>query len=251
MATEIRLLDSGLGAPAWNMGLDEAMLRADPVVPTLRFYGWDPATLSLGYFQAVDRQTIARFREQGYGVVRRPTGGRAILHGDELTYAVIWPTGDPALPAETVAAYEVVHGALARALAGFGVECGLRGDAVLLSDTGDAAELRCFYRSSEFDLVREGRKLVGSAQRRTGRGFLMHGSIPGGPNPVTPEAAFTGVAPGDLAPAFAAELSRTLGARLVPGRPTAAEQAAAERLATEKYALDSFTFSRNRNARSR
>lgn len=232
------------------MALDEALFRVRPVRPTLRTYWFEPPTLSLGYFQTVGAADLAPYRAKGYGVVRRPTGGRAILHDVELTYSVVWGAGEPGLPVDAVGAYEVVHGALARAYRRFGIEAAPRGDRPLASDSPDEDEFRCFYRSSEFDLVRDGRKLVGSAQRRGGGAFLMHGSVPLAENPVTPRAAWGGVEREALGDALEAELSAALGVVFEAGEPTAEEAALAADLAERKYGRDEFTIGRRARDRA-
>ena len=183
MAREWRWIRSGSLGSAENMALDEALLRADSIVPTLRTYSWDPWTLSLGYFQAADPDRLARMREEGFGITRRATGGGAIFHGPELTYAVICPLDEPGFPREVEGAYDVVHGFIRAALTELGAPAEMRGDRLLRSDTTAPEEFWCFYHSTSFDLVLGDRKLVGSAQRRSGLGFLMHGSIPIAANP--------------------------------------------------------------------
>jgi lipoate-protein ligase A len=231
-----RWIRSGALGAAENMALDEALLRAEPIVPTLRTYTWDPWTLSLGYFQAADADRLAEARAQGFGVVRRPTGGGAIFHGPELTYAVICPLGEPGFPREVEGAYHVVHGFLAVALQELGVAVEMRGDRTLRSDGRNPGDFWCFYHSTSFDLVLGDRKLVGSAQRRSGRGFLMHGSIPVAANAMTPRAAAANVSGDALEEAIARAAEAVLRVRMVPGTPTREEQAAAVRLAAERYA---------------
>jgi lipoate-protein ligase A len=226
------------------MALDEALLRVPDPRPTLRTYTWSPWTLSLGYFQDVTRATVADFRARGFGVVRRPTGGGAIFHADELTYAFVCPTGTPGVPDDAMGAYDLVHGAIARALARTGTDSAVRGDTPLVSDTGVPNEFWCFYKSSEFDLIADGRKLVGSAQRRTGHGFLMHGSIPVSPNDETPLAADAGTTADRLADLLAAELAAGLGVELPVAPLTAAELAAARDLEANRYGNDRWTFRR-------
>ncbi len=138
MATDWRWVCSGAGGPAENMARDEALLRVPAPRPTLRTYTWAPWTLSLGYFQDVSPERVAGFRARGLGVVRRPTGGGAIFHADELTYAFVCPTGTPGVPDDAVGAYDLVHGAIARALARQGTDSAVRGDTPLASDTGPA-----------------------------------------------------------------------------------------------------------------
>lgn len=244
MATDWRWVRSGAGGPAENMALDEALLRVPDARPTLRTYTWNPFTLSLGYFQPVSRERVVDFRSRGFGVVRRPTGGGAIFHAEELTYAFVCPTGTEDVPTDAMGAYDLVHGAIARALRRVGVESEVRGEAPLVSDTGVPDEFWCFYKSSEFDLVTDARKLVGSAQRRTGRGFLMHGSIPIQPNAETPEAADAGTSADTLAGYLAEELSEGLGVPLPRAEMTPAELDAAKDLEVNRYGADRWTFRR-------
>jgi lipoyl(octanoyl) transferase len=228
------------------MALDEALLRADPVVPTLRTYAFDPWTLSLGYFQEADPEIIAGALEGGFSVVRRPTGGGAIFHGLELTYAVICPGDEPGFPRKVEGAYDVVHGILSMAMSDLGQDVVMRGSRELVSDTGRGAdEFWCFYNSTSFDLVLGDRKLVGSAQRRTGNGFLMHGSIPLAANLFTPEAAAIEVSYRDLEEAIARQAADRLGVQLTSGFPTGEENTAARRLATERYGNDEWLFKRS------
>ncbi len=228
------------------MALDEALLRAPRPVPTLRTYTWEPWTLSLGYFQSAAADRLAPFSRLGYGIVRRMTGGKAIFHGPELTYSVAYPLSLRGLPRTSAAAYDLFHGILARALGRLGVACSPRGDRALLSDTGDPEEFFCFYESSPFDLAAEGRKLVGSAQRRTARGLLQHGSVPTAPNPFTPEAAHAGTDPGLLEEILAETFGEVLGTRVVPAPPTDRETALARELEERRYARDEWTRARIR-----
>jgi lipoate-protein ligase A len=227
------------------MALDEALLRTRPGRTVLRTYAWAPPALSLGYFQELDPEEIAAVLRPEYGLVRRPTGGRAIFHGDEVTYAIVSPTGDPLVPRDALGAYRVVHSLLIRALARIGCRADFRGESGLESEAaGPEDELFCFYNSTAFDLAKGGRKLVGSAQRRTRHGLLMHGSIPLGPNPLTPRAACAGSDRETFEAALAEEAEAGLSITLTPSEPTAKERTLALRLAETRYAADSWTFRR-------
>jgi lipoate-protein ligase A len=169
-----------------NMGLDEALLDAvaeDPSFALLRTYGWTEPTLSLGYFQPL-AQVHADPRWHGVSVVRRPTGGGAIWHHHELTYALVVPAAyAQARPA--TALYHAVHSALAAVLRRHGVEAAARGP-------GPPAEpatrpFLCFADRDPEDLVCRGAKIVGSAQRRRSGAILQHGSMLLRHSPVTPE----------------------------------------------------------------
>ena len=97
-----RFIDSGNCSPAFNMALDEALLEwhsEGKIPPTIRFYGWNPPTLSIGYFQKVEKEIdMEAVKKYGLGFVRRPTGGRGVLHDQELTYSVIVSESHPAMP---------------------------------------------------------------------------------------------------------------------------------------------------------
>ncbi|MDF2658193.1 MAG: lipM [Paenibacillus sp.] len=179
-----RLIRSGQRSPADNMAIDEAMLIAHSegkAPPTVRFYGWNPATLSIGYFQkAEDEIDLAEVQRQGIGFVRRPTGGRAVLHDRELTYSMIVSEEYPDMPTTVNEAYRVLSEGLVQ---GFR-RLDLRAEMVNLGMpeekakyTSTAGSAACFDSPSWYELVVEGRKIAGSAQTRSRGVILQHGSI--------------------------------------------------------------------------
>ncbi|HEU4395901.1 MAG TPA: hypothetical protein VFS92_10065 [Planctomycetota bacterium] len=235
-ANSFRAIRSGALPGARNMALDEAISAAP--APTLRLYRWDPWTLSLGWFQAVAAADLEPWRALGYGVTRRATGGGAILHGDEVTYALVLPADDPRIPGRTEDSYRWLHGAVREALAAVGVDCDARGP----SDPPAGPEpFFCFARTAPFDLTARGRKLVGSAQRRTRAAFLQHGSIPLSPGATAPGATSVSEqrgAPADAAAledALVAAFARVLGAAPEPAAPTASEEGLARALERDRY----------------
>ena len=178
-----RYLDTGPASGADNMAMDEKLL-AEAVqgnaVPVLRFYTWDPPAVSLGRFQ--DEATsvdLAACRKHGIDVVRRVTGGRAVLHRHELTYSVISPSDNDLFPNDVLGTYKVLAAGLLAGLARLGVS------AEMVSPTGDRAEMvkrnpkepSCFSSPSWYEILANGRKIAGSAQRRLAGAFLQHGSI--------------------------------------------------------------------------
>lgn len=179
-----RFINSGARTPADNMAIDEAMLIAHSegkTPPTVRFYGWEPATLSIGYFQkAEDEVEFGELRRQGIGFVRRPTGGRAVLHDRELTYSMIVSEQYPDMPTTVNEAYRVlseglVHGFRRLGLQAQMVNLGAEEEKIkYVSTAGSAA---CFDSPSWYELVVEGRKIAGSAQTRSRGVILQHGSI--------------------------------------------------------------------------
>ena len=160
-----------------NMALDDSLLTSG--LPTLRLYAWQPDCLSIGYGQRVADIDRVRVQACGWDVVRRPSGGRAILHADELTYCVVLPKGDPIAVGEVIESYRRVSRALVAGLEGLGVD-----SKSALADQGRRqAHAVCFETASHYEITVAGRKLVGSAQLRRGAGVLQHGSIPLGGDP--------------------------------------------------------------------
>lgn len=228
-----RLLLDGDGHGFWNMGVDEELVataaRGGPA--TLRLYGWRGPWLSLGYAQHRSFERAGACRAAGAGVVRRATGGRAVLHGADLTYAVAAP--EAALPEGLRATYALLAGALAEALAALGV-------AAERAPAGPAegAGFDCFAAPAGDELCVGGRKLVGSAQLRAGGAVLQHGSLRLAPDPLAVRQAVglpgsgatslveTGcvVAPERLRALLVEAFEAALGATLQPGSLSASER---------------------------
>jgi lipoyl(octanoyl) transferase len=176
-------IDSGDCSPSFNMALDEALLNwhsNGEIPPVIRFYGWNPATLSIGYFQKAEKEiNLDEVQKQGLGFVRRPTGGRAVLHEHELTYSVIVNEEYPEMPKNVTEAYRVISEGILQGFRNLGMDAYF---AVPRTDQEKAAlkEPRssvCFDAPSWYELVVEGRKVAGSAQTRQKGVILQHGSI--------------------------------------------------------------------------
>lgn len=173
-----RLLITPPADGATNMAIDEAILYAlaDGMGrPTLRFFEWDPPCLSLGYNQRwaeVDESACARL---GYTWVRRPTGGRAILHTDELTYSVVVPADEARVAGGVVDAYRRLSAGLLSGLHTLGVDA-YQADAELAPDSPQGAV--CFDTPSKYEITAGGKKLIGSAQVRRRGMVLQHGTLP-------------------------------------------------------------------------
>ncbi|MEE2679203.1 MAG: hypothetical protein VX546_11545 [Myxococcota bacterium] len=167
-----RLLRDGEAPGAWNMGVDEALLTTAAAggPPTVRFYGWEGFWLSLGYAQRAIPEQVAACRAAGAGVVRRATGGRAVLHGRDLTYAVAAPAS--LLPQGLRETYGLLAEAVAAGLARLGVATE-RAPA----RAGAEGDFDCFAVPAGDELCVGGLKLVGSAQLRAGGAVLQHGSL--------------------------------------------------------------------------
>lgn len=151
-------------------------VSAGKVPPTLRLYGWSPPCVSIGYAQSLDQELdLDACRRHGYTWVRRPTGGRAVLHIDELTYSVIAPLDEPRVRGDILTSYRKLSRGLVAGLS-------LLGCAVVQADpllaAGPAASAACFDVPSAYEILAAGRKLVGSAQARRRRVVLQHGALP-------------------------------------------------------------------------
>lgn len=164
---------------AWNMAVDEALLlsAAEHGITTLRLYQWNEPTLSLGYFQsAADRQQHVPSRD--CPLVRRASGGGAIVHDRELTYSLTVAQSDTRLSAAT-SLYDAVHQSLLECFAEFGISASLyaRGACEPKPTNPGREPFLCFQRRACGDIVCGGVKVVGSAQRRRRGAVLQHGSI--------------------------------------------------------------------------
>ncbi len=176
--TEWRLIDSGPCAASYNMALDEAIateVRRGNAPVTLRFYGWERTSVSLGSFQKIADLDLPFCIRNDIPVVRRPTGGRAILHGDELTYSFS-AGNDGFFSGGLLDTYRQLSTALKSALDMLGL------DTVMKTERESGKTLArsplCFKSTSYGELSYRGNKLIGSAQKRWGDGFLQQGSIP-------------------------------------------------------------------------
>jgi len=174
VASRWRLLLHGAGTGAWNMAADEAiLLHADrsAMPPTLRLYSWSPPCVSVGRFQKVDGNVDTEAcAALGFHLVRRPTGGRAILHHHEVTYGIVAPLGGAGI----LESYRELSTGLLRAVELLGASASYGSDAAAASGQGAS----CFAHAARCDLVADGRKIIGSAQVRTQRHLLQQGSIP-------------------------------------------------------------------------
>ncbi|WP_114603289.1 biotin/lipoate A/B protein ligase family protein [Staphylococcus sp. EZ-P03] len=176
-------INSGSHDPFYNMAMDEALLNfvsRGEIDPVIRFYTWDPATLSIGYFQRLKKEIdIEKVKEKGYGLVRRQTGGRGVLHDKELTYSVIVPESHPNMPNTVTEAYRVISQGLLEGfkLLGFDAYFAVPRSKEEREKLKQPRSSVCFDAPSWYELVVEGRKIAGSAQTRQKGVILQHGSI--------------------------------------------------------------------------
>lgn len=175
-----------------NMAVDEAIMIAHKnglVSPTIRFYQWSPPAVSLGYFQDLKKEINVKVcQDIGIDIVRRPTGGKAVLHDQELTYSFIIKENDPLVNDSILETYKKISGGIIRGLSYLGIKAELvplRGKLENhLLDRSDKARIHhldfksiCFSVPSQYEVQVEGKKIVGSAQVRKGGVVLQHGSL--------------------------------------------------------------------------
>jgi lipoyl(octanoyl) transferase len=176
--TRWRLLRHGPATGAENMAVDEAITMAIAeglVPPTLRFYAWAPPCVSIGRNQKYAEIDIARCAARGYDIVRRPTGGRAILHTDELTYSVIAAPDHPLMAGLVLDSYLRLSAGLVAGLMRLGIAAE---PAPGTNRPGPDVSAACFEVPSAYEIVAGTRKVLGSAQARRARSVLQHGSLP-------------------------------------------------------------------------
>src|SRR5262245_9448362 len=166
---------------AMNMALDEALLEL-AIVPMIRFYRWRLPALSFGYFGKFSAVAIYASERD---LVRRWTGGGIVFHGNDLTYSIVIPASDPLFNESSIAIYEEIHCALADALNEVGERAVVAGSvdpggfALRKHAAVSASGYNCFANPVRSDVMMDGRKIAGAAQRRTHRGLLQQGSIQG------------------------------------------------------------------------
>ena len=260
-----RLLVDPPAEGAWNMAVDEVLLdgvAAGSSPPTLRFYTWMPACLSLGYFQPFSVVNVEGCRKLGIDIVRRPTGGRAILHDRELTYSVALPASLLGHDAGILPSYRRLSLALQAGLQRLGIDVSLapESEAPTRAVHGPA----CFDRPSAHEILLRGRKVVGSAQVRRAGALLQHGSIVIEPrietlvaclrldeDPMTVARRLGGrvaglaeagrFEPASIAGAIAEAFAREFDVQLGPGRLTEGESRATGLLVRSKYQSPDWT----------
>lgn len=263
-----RYLDTGAGAAANNMAVDEVLVRSvasGESLPVLRLYGWDPPAVSLGYAQDPARELDAELcRALGVQIVRRPTGGRAVLHWEELTYSVVCRVDDPQLGGAIEETNRRIGECLADGLRQLGVPVELkRSGGAGARPHGRTLAAPCFASAARWEITCGGRKLAGSAQRRVDGVILQHGSLLTGPSHRRIAELVVGLsaaerqrwlkalessstelgqcmarvpAQEDLNQAMVEGFARRLPAQMVPGELTESEEKLARELASEKYA---------------
>lgn len=260
--TTWRLIDSGSLPGPQNMAIDEALLRSfDPAssLPILRLYGWSPPALSLGRFQkAGEVLDLERCREEDVAVVRRITGGGVIYHADELTYSIVCAPGQIPPASSVKDSFRVLTGFLLAFYRRLGLNAAYALDAAPKGTRLGERTAFCFAGKESFDILANGRKIGGNAQRRMKGLIFQHGSIPlvnrahaglgymreQGAEQAQDATALTecGVAAGPdrLRQELAAAFSDSFGVELCEAHLSAQEQACAEQLNGMKYESDTW-----------
>lgn len=267
--TTWRLLVDPPAQGAWNMAVDESLLEyvgRGESLPTLRLYAWEPACLSLGYAQPFTDVDTARLTERGWDVVRRPTGGRAILHTDELTYSITAPLNEPRVLGSILESYNRLASALVAAVRSLGIPVEVK-EHTSGKNTG-AQNPVCFEVPSAYEITVGGKKLIGSAQARRKAGVLQHGTLPlyGDLGRITQALVFPDEAARDIAAQnllsrattvesvlgnkvewksvaqdFVHAFESELNLEFIQGELAVSEKARAEALLQEKYSNASWT----------
>ena len=206
--------DRGAASAALNMAIDEALLE-QATLPILRFYSWERPSLSFGYFGKFAEIAV---EEEKRDVVRRWTGGGSVLHGEDLTYALVTPATDRVSTLGPAAIYAQLHGAIRDALRLEGRE------AELANASEPKISGACFANPVRDDVLLSGRKIAGAAQRRTRGGFLHQGSIQ----------------ISDMSDTFRARFAEALSEKIERAAISPAVLARAASLATEKYGTEAW-----------
>ncbi len=176
-------INSGKCSPSYNMALDEALMewnRVGEIGSVLRFYEWQQPTLSIGYFQNVHKEIdLAQLEKHKLALVRRPTGGRGVLHEHELTYSVIVSEDYPAMPESVTESYRTISSGLLEGFRNLGLHAEF---SIPMTDEQNEILKKpksavCFDAPSWYELVVEGKKVAGSAQTRQKGTILQHGAI--------------------------------------------------------------------------
>ncbi len=175
-----RFLNTGAKNGFLNMAIDEVL--ATKTVPKdnwsiFRVYQWQPYAISLGYNQDPNDLDLEKCQQDHIDVVRRPTGGRAVLHAEEITYSIIVPKNSDFYSREILTTYNRINKGILEGLLLLGVKAELVEHVVAEKKSRAKESIPCFSRSAKFEIAYEGKKLVGSAQRRYEQSILQHGSI--------------------------------------------------------------------------
>lgn len=234
---EWRLIESDCLDAYTNMAIDEAIFigREKLALPaTLRFYGWRPAAVSIGYFQRIEDPSLQEYKRQKLTIVRRFTGGGAILHKNEITYSLACPTNEFIAFSNIEKTQQLVHQAIILALQSLSINAQLKRKQSKKPDP-----YFCFVNPGKDDVVEDGQKIVGSAQRRRNRTFFQHGSIK-----ISPEIKEGNKNRGKIIDSLVLGFEKKLGIRLLPGQLTREEVKLSRQLREAKYSTRNWNYRR-------
>ena len=216
------LWEDSARSPAENMAADEALLseaeQGNP--PVVRFYSWDRPAVSIGYIQAA-----AAAPEAGYAVVRRLTGGGVVYHDGDFTYSVVVPAGHRVAALSRLGSYRQINSAVRTGLGLAGRSSDLA--TTTIPGTVDRLRMVCFEQPTRYDILSDGKKIAGSAQRRTRQGVLHQGSIR--------LDRLGRLRPGQLLDALKRGFEQTFSVAFSPFRPGPRLQEEISRLTAEHY----------------
>jgi len=238
---EWRLIDSGYLDAYTNMAIDEAvfLMREKLGLPaTLRFYGWRPAAISIGYFQRIEDPSLKEYKRQKLTIVRRFTGGGAILHRNEITYSLAGSTHEFPTFRDITKTQQLVHEAIILGLQNLGINAELE-----RKETKGPDPYFCFVTPSKYDVIEEGRKIGGSAQRRRNRAFFQHGSILMD-NKIASESRKEKEDRGKIIDSLVWGFEKRLGIRSLPGQLTKEEVKLSQELKEIKYSTRNWNYRR-------
>jgi len=234
---EWRLIEFSCLDAYTSMAIDEAIFigREKLALPaTLRFYGWRPAALSIGYFQRIEDPRLEEYKRQKLTIVRRFTGGGAILHRNEITYSLACPTNELVAFSNIKETQKLVHQAIILALQNLRINARLERKQIR-----GPTPYFCFVNPSEDDVVEDGQKIVGSAQRRRNRTFFQHGSIK-----ISPEIKEEKKNRGKIIDSLILGFEKRFGIRLIPNQLTREEVKLSRELREVKYSTRNWNYRR-------
>lgn len=241
--TAWRFIDGGCSDGAYNMALDEALLTlcADgKSPPTLRIYGFRPRCLSIGKFQSTEARELAAFIGDGTPIIRRPSGGLAVLHDGDVAYCITAPYADDSVAVSPREAYSQISLGLAEAMCLLGAR-----DVSIGVMSVPATGGLCFASTGPYDIYVGGRKVIGSAQARKRGAYLQHGSIRVG-NSIDRDGINSllgrSLTYEEVRDAFRKGIAKKLNVEPTPGSISVEESSLAQQL-LERYARDDWTFS--------
>jgi lipoyl(octanoyl) transferase len=182
MELSVRIIVDTPHDPAFNMAADLYLLdqcTKDDSTVYVRFYSWEPPSITIGYTQKPAKTlNLDTMAVDGVSWIRRSTGGRAVLHAEDITYSCIFPLSIAEMGTSITASYQIITRCLVRGFSEIGIECSLHDSFDELREVRREVKLPCFVTPNREEIMAGAKKLVGSAQKRTNDAVLQHGSIP-------------------------------------------------------------------------